>query len=141
MNTSAHVQRGLLVFSIWAALGFLGGGFVLEGFERDSIGVSLVGTGLIVTAACAHIVVNAIFGVSFTTGESALGAAIYGVTMLIFILAWLRGGLSGSNYLSGLALFGTLAVGVIAYSTTRYGLRGAFSRFHVQEISGRETLQ
>jgi hypothetical protein len=141
MGTPARIERGILVFSIWAALGFLGLGFVLEGFTRNSIGLSLLGTAIIVAALCAHIVVNAIFQQGFTTGEATLGVAAYGAMVLVFIVAWLSGGLSSANYLSGIALFGILAVGFIAYLTTRYGLRDAFSRFHPHEASSKETAR
>jgi len=30
MPTSQHIERGILVFTIWASLGFLGLGIVLE---------------------------------------------------------------------------------------------------------------
>ncbi len=138
MGTPARIQRGILVFSIWAALGFLGLGFVLEGFTRNGVGLSLLGTAIIVAALCAHIVVNAIFRQGFTTGETTLGIAAYGAMVLVFIVGWLDGGLSPANYLSGVALFGILAAGFIAYLTTRYGLRDAFSQFHPHEASNKE---
>ena len=34
---SKPVERGILVFAIWATLGVLGLGIVLEGFSRDSV--------------------------------------------------------------------------------------------------------
>ena len=131
MTTTAKTERGLLVFTIWASVGVLGLGFVLEGFARDSLVPALIGIGLVVLAFTAHIVINAIWRQGFTQGEAALGIAAYGVLALVFVVAWLAGRVSASGYVAGISLFGLLAAGLIAYLATRYGLRGAFSRFHV----------
>jgi hypothetical protein len=138
MATPAHVERGILVFSIWAALGVLALGFVLEGFSRNSVPLSAVGITMIATAFVAHIIVNAVYQQGFTSGEAALGTGAYGLLALVFIFAWLRGSLSSANFVSGIALFGLLAGGFIAYLATRHGLRGTFSKFHVRADSARE---
>jgi hypothetical protein len=130
MSKPATVERDLLVFSIWAVLGFGGLAFLLEGFSRDSYITSFAGIAAIVVGFVAHIVVNAIFDCSFRPGEAALGIGTFGVLALAFIGGWATGGLSMSDYLSGLTLFAVLAFGLPVYLSTRYGLRGAFSRFH-----------
>lgn len=132
MSKPAMVERDLLVFSIWAVLGFGGLALVLEGFSRDSYFVSLAGTIAIVAGFVAHIVVNAIFSTGFRPGEAALGISAFGALALAFIGGWAVGGLSPADYWSGLTLFAMLAFGLPAYLSTRYGLRGAFSRFHVR---------
>jgi hypothetical protein len=133
------IDRGILVFSIWAVLGFLGLGVVLEGFARDSWALSCVGVGLIVLAFVAHIIVNGVSGTGFTQGETVLGIGAYGVLGLVFIGAALGGDMTMTDYYSGLTLFGVLAAGFLAYLFTRHGLRGAFSRFHMKHSSGQET--
>ena len=130
MATPARIERGILVFSIWAALGLLGLGFWLEGMARDAMGVSFLGIGLMVAAFVAHIIVNAVFRQGFTKGEAALGIGLYGLMALIYVGARLDGALSASGALSGLALFGVLGFGFLFYLATRHGVRGAFSRFH-----------
>jgi len=132
MSTPARMERSILVFSIWAVLGILGLGFLLEGFSRDAYPVSLVGIALIVLAFLAHIIVNAIFGQGFLMGETALGIGSFGILALLFIIGWLASDLSTSDYHSGITLFSVLLAGFIAYLATRYGLRGAFSRFHIK---------
>lgn len=131
MPTPSPIERGLLVFSIWAVLGPAGLGFVLEGFTRDAYLTSLLGTALLVATFVAHIIVNALFGQGFTPGETALGIGAFGLLALVFLLSWLNGGLSETDFYAGLTLFGTLAAGFLAYLSARYGLRSAFSHFHV----------
>jgi len=130
MTTRTSIERGILVFSIWATLGFLGLGFWLEAMARDALLLALLGIGLTVAAFVAHIVVNTVFRQGFTRGETALGIGLYGLMALLYVGARLQGGMSAEGALSGLALFGALAVGFIVYLATRYGVRGAFSRFH-----------
>lgn len=132
MSKSAMVERDLLVFSIWAVLGFGGLALLLEGFSRDSYAVSVAGIAAIVAGFAAHFVVNAIFDTGFKQGEAALGIGVFGIVVAVFIASWAAGGLSASDYWSGLTLFAVLALGLPIYLSTRYGLRGAFSHFHVR---------
>jgi len=141
MSAKPNTERDLLVFSIWAVLGFGGLAFLLEGFTRDSYLISLLGIALIVAAFVAHIIVNGLFHQGFGPGETALGIGSFGVLIFTFIAGVLSGGMSMVDYYAGLTLFAVLTVGFIAYLSTRHGLRGAFSRFHVKtavsEDSGR----
>jgi hypothetical protein len=138
MSKPAMIERDLLVFSIWAVLGFGGLAFLLEGFARDSYLISLAGIVAIVCGFVAHIIVNAIFRCGFRPGEAALGIGAFGVIALVFIVGWAAGDLSRIDYLSGLTLFAVLAFGFLAYLSTRYGLKGAFSRFHVRQADSGE---
>ena len=135
MSKPAIIERDLLVFSIWAVLGFGGLAFLLEGFSRDSYFVSLAGIAAIVVGFIAHMVVNAVFDCGFKPGETALGISSFGVLALAFISGWISGGLSMNDYWSGLTLFAVLAFGMLIYLSTRYGLRSAFSRFHTRSSS------
>jgi len=132
MPTSQLTERGILVFTIWACLGFLGLGILLEGFARDSWPVSACGVGVIVLAFVAHIIVNGVCDTGFSGGEAVLDVGIYGFLGLLFIAAALFGDLTMPDLYSGLTLFGMLAAGFLAYLATRHGLRGAFSRFHMK---------
>lgn len=135
------VDRAILVFAIWASLGFLGLGLFLEGMARDNWPVATAGVGAILLAFGAHMVVNAIFGTGFSRGEAALGIGTYGLLGLVFIGGALTGGMTTADYYAGLTLFGTLAAGFPVYLVTRHGLRGAFSQFHLRhaETEGRGT--
>jgi hypothetical protein len=135
MSTATSAERTVLVFCIWASLGFLGAAGLLEGFSRDSLPIALVGLFGICAAFIAHIVVNALFGQGFTRGEVALGIGGFGLLAALFVAAWVAGDLSTADYLSGLAAFAALAVGFLVYLSARYGLRGAFSRFHLPAAS------
>lgn len=138
MATPARIERGILVFSIWGVLGFSGLGFVLEGFAQDWYLMALGGIGLLTAAFIAHIIVNAVFDQGFAPGETALGIGSFGVLALVFIVGWISGSLTSSDYYAGLTLFAVLAAGFLAYLSTRYGLRGAFSRFHVKTAAPRD---
>ena len=105
MSKPAMIERDLLVFSIWAVLGFGGLAFLLEGFSRDSYFVSLAGIAAIIAGFIAHMVVNAVFDCGFKPGETALGISSFGVLALAFISGWISGGLSMNDYWSGLTLF------------------------------------
>jgi hypothetical protein len=129
------VDRGILVFAIWAVLGLLGLGVILEGFKLDVWAISAGGIATVMVAFIAHMIVNAIFDTGFTRGETALGIGVFGLFGLIFILGVASGTMSKPDYYSGLTFFGALAAGFLAYLATRHGLRGAFSRFHVKTVA------
>jgi hypothetical protein len=130
MDMRASIERGILVFSIWATLGFLGVGFWLEGATRDAMALSLLGIALILAAFVAHVVVNAVYRQGFGQGEAALGIGLYGLMALLYVGARLQGSLNATGTNAGLALFGVLALGFVVYLATRHGVRGAFTRFH-----------
>src|SRR6218665_4070148 len=125
-----NVERSILVFSVWAVLGFFGLGCFLEGMARDLFSLSALGVGVIIAAFVAHIVINVIFATCFTPGEAAFGIGAYGLLGLVFIVGAISGEMTMADYYSGLLLFGVLAAGFLAYMLTRHGMRTAFSQFH-----------
>ena len=48
------VDRGILVFAIWAVLGLLGLGVILEGFKLDVWAISAGGIATVMVALIAH---------------------------------------------------------------------------------------
>ncbi len=132
MADQYKIERNILVFSIWAVLGFLGLGLILEGLAQDHYLIALTGIISIVAAFVGHIIVNAVFDQGLQPGEVALGLGVFGLMVLFFIVGWLTTDLSMSDYYTGITLFAVLVVGFIAYLSTRYGMRSAFSRFHVK---------
>ncbi len=133
-----NVDRSVLVFSIWAMVGFLGLGLFLEGMSRDSWAISAAGIAVVILALVAHVIVNAAFETGFTTGESALGIGLYGLLGFVFVAGTASGEMSMSDIYACLTFFGVLAVGFLAYLFTRHGLRGAFSRFHIKSSHMKE---
>ncbi|MCB1444892.1 MAG: hypothetical protein KDJ87_03565 [Rhizobiaceae bacterium] len=136
-----NVERSILIFSVWAVLGFLGLGIFLEGMARDLWPLSALGVAAIVLAFGAHIVINGLFSTGFTPGETALGIGAYGALGLVFVAGAAGGDMTAADYYSGLTLFGVLAAGFLAYLLTRHGLRTAFSQFHIKPASGREAAR
>lgn len=136
-----NVERNILVFSVWAVLGFLGLGIFLEGMARDLWSLSALGIAVIVAAFVAHIVINGIFDTGFTRGEAALGIGAYGLLGLVFVTGAIGGEMTMADYYSGLTLFGVLAGGFLAYLLTRHGLKTAFSQFHIKTASPGEAAK
>lgn len=125
------IERSLLVFAAWTAIGTIGLLLIIEGFQRDDYWVAVAGTGCIVATFTAHIVINGVFGMGFSPGESVLGLTTFGFLVLLFVLSVLAGGVSPTDFHIGLTLFTVLIVGFVLYLVTRHGMRGAFSKFHV----------
>lgn len=141
MQMQSRTERQLLVFAIWCVCGFAGFAFLLEGFSRDAYVISLIGIGFIVAGFVAHIVVNAIFGTGFSHGETALGIGGFGIVVAAFMGGWITGGYEPSDIWSGLTLIVIMSVGLPAYLSTRYGMRGAFSQFHKSHHSDESALR
>ncbi|MGC4023814.1 MAG: hypothetical protein QM744_00705 [Mesorhizobium sp.] len=131
MPTHSNVERTIIVFCIWASLGFLGAAGLVEGFSRDSLAISLIGLAGLLAAFVAHIILNAVFGQSFTRGEAALGIGAFGLFAFAFIASWFAGILSRADYFTGIAAFAAIGAGFLIYLAARYGTRGAFSQFHI----------
>ncbi len=141
METQSQTERQLLVFATWCVCGFAGFAFLLEGFSRDAYLISLIGIAFVVAGFVAHIVINAIFGTGFSQGETALGIGSFGVVVAAFAGGWIAGEYGQSDIWSGLTLIVIISVGLLAYLSTRYGMRGAFSQFHHTHHSDESALR
>jgi len=131
LGTEQKVERGIVVFCDWAVFGFIGLGFLLEGGARDSFPIGLIGVAGIAAGFAGHIIINSVFGQSFTFGETALGLALFAISVLGVFAGWLEGAMSLTDFHIGLSLLAVLVVGFLVYVVTRYGVRGAFHRFDV----------
>lgn len=127
-----RTERSVVVFANWAVFGFVGLGFITEGFARDNYLIGLIGIAGIVLGLVGHVVLNGVFNSSFTSGETALGLTLFGSVVLVFVLGWLFRGYSAQDFYIGLTLFALLVAGFVIYLATRFGLRGAFSQFHLR---------
>ncbi len=126
------LERGIIVFCNWAVFGIIGLTFLLEGVATDAYLTALAGIIGIVAGFIGHMVINVVFGQAFSLGETALGLAVFAISILIFILNWAFVGLSETDFFIGLTLLSVLVTGFFAYLSTRYGIRGAFNRFDVK---------
>lgn len=130
--TETKIERGIVVFAIWAVFGFIGVGFITEGLVRDGYLTALIGIAGIALGFVGHLIVNFVFGQRFTNGETALGLVVFGAVVLSFILGWLTIDISETDFHVGLTLVSVVLLGAFAYVATRYGVRGAFSAFHLR---------
>lgn len=130
-QTDNTLERSLLVFAVWAAIGSIGLLLIIEGFHSNSYLTAVAGVGCIIAAFVAHIVVNAVAGTGFSTGETILGLTSFGFLVLLFVFSVLLGQVSTVGFYIGLTLFVTLICGFVIYLVTRHGLRGSFSKFHM----------
>lgn len=137
-SAASGTERSILIFSIWAVLGFFGLGLFLEGMKTDAWALAATGVGVITLAFIAHIIVNGVFDTGFSQGEAVLGIGAYGVLGLVFVVSAASGTMTMADYYACLTLFGVLATGFLAYLSTRHGMRGAFSRFHIKPVDKRE---
>lgn len=132
MGDVRKLEHRIIVFCNWAVFGFLGLGFLAEGAARDVYLIGLIGVIGVVAGFTGHIVINFVFQQSFSKGETALGLAVFSLSILTFVLNWLFVGYSDVDVLIGLTFFATLVLGFFIYVVTRYGVRGAFNRFDVK---------
>lgn len=124
------IERSVLVFTTWVALGMLSLTLFLEGVELDNYWVALAGTLFLVLAFCAHMIINAIYRTGYSAGETALGLTSFAVIALLVVVGFITGQLDEQDFMACLTLFVVLLLGFLSYLITRYGLRGAYSAFH-----------
>lgn len=133
-HQNISIESKLLVFAIWSGIGVIGLLLVLEGFSRDSYFLGVAGTFSVLVALIAHVIVNAVYSRGFSVGEVALGISSFGILVFAFLISMLLGAASMADFYIGVTFFGVIALGFATYLVTRYGLRGAFSRFHVDAV-------
>ena len=90
----------------------------------------MIGIAAAIAGFIGHLIVNAYFGKSFSRGEAGLGLATLAAVVLIFIISWLGGSLADTTVWIGLTLIVALVATGAIYLATRFGLKGAFSKFH-----------
>lgn len=128
MRDDARQQRHLLVTTGWAAFGSFGLAFAVAGFANADLGSGLLGFALIVAAYVAHIIVNHVFGASFSAGEVALGFVAFVVSASSFALSWvLTPGFAPANVAIGLAGFAALLAVFVFYMVAVHGVRGSIA--------------
>lgn len=120
----------------WALFGSVGTCTVLSGFSQDAYQVSLAGYGILIIGFVAHLIINRIFGRGFRPGEIAAAFSIFGICILGLIAGWLFDPqFSTPDLISGIAGVSLVVLTFLVYVTTRFGLRGSFSMFHIADHS------
>jgi hypothetical protein len=123
------MERTLAVMTLWAWLGSLGLCLILTGFRMPHLVLGLSGFAVVLAAACGHVILNRIYGTRFAEGEVALGFAIFIVSVLMFVAAWIGSREFGTVRIAiGLGGFGALFAALVAYMTLSFGVRGSIAR-------------
>jgi hypothetical protein len=134
LRPEEDAEHRLAVLTNWGFWGGFAIALVASGFAADSVVVSLAGYGLLVAGFVSHVIVNWVYGTGFRNGEVTAAFGLFGVAVVTFLLSWLLNPLfSRADVVSGLAGLAIVVFGFIVYLTTRFGLRGSFSMFHIQQ--------
>lgn len=135
MSLNAKIEREVIVHCNWLLFGLVGLSFMLEGGRQESFLIGLIGVASIVFGFIGHFIANYVFEQGFTKGEVALGLGTFAGGTTTLVLSWMLAGLSDGGFTIGLALLAVLVVGFFVYVATRYGVRGAFTKFDVVPTS------
>lgn len=136
MTSVRATEKRLAVATSWALFAPFGLCFVLSGFALPRWEEILGGFALFVAGFISHVIINAVFQTGFTQGEVITGFVAFGVGLSCFIVSTLAGiGLSRPEIGSGIAGFAALILCFIVYMVTKFGLKGAFSQFHLKRAS------
>ena len=107
-------HRHALVMAVWIPVGFVAVALLHLGLRGGGAWWIAGGFALLLAGFVGHIIINAVTGLHFTPGETALGAVGYALALLALVLGWL---LNPEGIADGVFL--------------AFGPRGAFARFDV----------
>lgn len=138
MDSEQTIERRVLVFALWMTLGTLGLCLVLQGLVDDNLGLGLAGSAALAAGFISHLIVNAVFESEFSKGEVAFGTAFVTVMASLVVGGWAVGNYSLVDQRIAAVLMCVLLLGVLAYLTVKYGVKGVFSRFHTKHSGERE---
>lgn len=133
MATIRETEKRLAVMTNWAMFAPFGLCLILSGSAGGQWLVSLGGFAAFVLGFIAHVIINAIYRTTFSQGEIVVGFIGFGVTVLCFIVSWLTTPtLAAGDVIAGIAGFAALIACFVVYLITKFGLKGAFSKFHIK---------
>ena len=134
MDVIERLDRHALVMAIWTPSAFVAATLLHMGLAMGAGGWWIAaGFAVLHVAFVGHIIVNAVLGTGFTTGETALGTAAFAAALVALPVSALFGapGTGGPLFLPvGLGL-ASLVVAVVLYLVITLGPRGAFQAFDV----------
>jgi hypothetical protein len=135
-DADADSEHRLAVLTSWAMFGSFSLGTAISGFRADQVLIICAGYLLLVAGFVSHIVINRIYLTDFRAGEIATAIAAFGVAVLSFMVNWaFDPGFSQTAVLGGILGVVVVIGCFVAYLATRYGMKGAFSMFHIHRDS------
>jgi hypothetical protein len=138
MISPALQEHRLAIMTNWAFFASFGFCFVLSGFSVSDPVAGLVGFAAFIAGFIAHIIINRIFRVAFTSPQVALALTAFIIAVLAFIASALFDpAFSRTNIYVGFAGFGAIMVAFIVYVFINYGVRGSYAMMHSLHSRGR----
>lgn len=135
-EAETDAEQRLAVLTSWGLFGAFSLALVATGFRADSLAVSASGYLVLVAGFVSHLIINRIYGMGFRSGEIAAGISLFGVAALTFMAFWaFDPAFTVDDVASGTLGLVVAAGCFIVYLATRYGLKGAFSMFHIHRDS------
>ena len=122
----------------WALLAGFGICFVLSGFSQADPLVGLAGFALFVVGFIAHVIINRIFGVGFSTPQVSLGLLAFVVAVLSFVAGSIFDpSFRETDVVVGLVGFSAIIACFIVYVMINYGIRGSYAMIDRLHMRGR----
>lgn len=129
-----RLDRHALVMALWSPSALVAAALLHRGIVMtDNPWWIAAGFAVIVAAFIGHILVNAILGTEFTTGETALAMVVFAIALVALVLTALIGppALGARIVLPVGAGLAGLVLTVVVYLVIAFGPRSAFGKFDV----------
>jgi hypothetical protein len=121
----------LAIMTNWALFASFGMCFVLSGLAESDLPTGLIGFASFLAGFGAHIIINRIFGIGFSGPQVALALGAFSAGALCFIAgALFDPGFTPTDLVIGIAGFGVLTAGFLAYVLITYGIQGSYEMLH-----------
>lgn len=131
-EAETDAEQRLAVLTSWGLFGAFSLALVATGFRAEEVLVSAAGYLLLIAGFISHLIINRIYGMGFRSGEIAAGISGFGIAAFSFMAFWaLDPAFTMDDMLSGLLGLAAAAACFVVYLATRFGLKGAFSMFHI----------
>lgn len=133
MTPTDRLDRHALVMAIWTPPAFVAAVLLHKGLVYGGNWWIFAGFAALIAAFSGHIIINAVLGTGFSTGERALGMVAFAAALVALIGTELFGPAEAAArvFLPVVAGLASLVAAVIAYLVIAFGPRGAFDRFDV----------
>ena len=132
LTKTQALDRHALVMAIWLAFGFVAIVLFHYGSGTGGMTFTLAAFGVVLATFVGHIIVNAVYGTTFTSRELGLGLIFYaGGVVACGLAALFVPGFGARNFLPLSLGFGAIFVGVTFYMITHFGVRRVFDAFDV----------
>ncbi|CAN5202079.1 hypothetical protein BH10PSE7_BH10PSE7_13850 [soil metagenome] len=130
-SASAPLEHRLAIMTNWAFFASFGFCFILSGFAGSEPIAGLAGFAAFVAGFIAHIIINRIFRVGFTSPQVALGLIVFTMSVIGFAASWIFDpSFSDADVLIGIVGFGAIMACFIVYIMINYGVRESYAMMH-----------